>query len=241
MGHWTRLALALAAPFLLTSCFVTPGKFTATLSINADRSFAFTYVGEVISMDPGESFAKGMAEGLSEGLSDEESDEPDADGATFHAIQDTDEDAAKKAETEAKNRAVAEALKKEAGFRRVDYLGDGKFMIDYAIESRLTHNYSFPINSDAQMIFPFILLELRQGGTVRMTAPAFANNSSSGAPGGEQAAAHLDGTFTLTTDAEIVSQNNEDGAKVAGAKRTITWRATPLSKAAPMAVLKLAP
>ena len=46
-----RLALALAAPFLLASCFLSPGKFVSTLDIRKDRSFTFTYVGEIISAD----------------------------------------------------------------------------------------------------------------------------------------------------------------------------------------------
>ena len=40
-------------------------------------------------------------------------------------------------------------------------------------------------------------------------------------------------------DAEIVSQNNEEGAKAVGTRRQIVWRATPLTKDAPTAVLRL--
>lgn len=238
MLHWTRIALALAAPVLLASCVITPGKFVSTLRIDADRSFAFTYVGEVFAIDVGNAITEGMAEGMS----DDMADDPDGDGAVFEPIaQEQDEDgaAAKKAETEAKNRAIAEALAKEAGYRKAEYVGDGKFMIDYAIEGRLTHNFIYPFNSDAEVMFPFIAVELRKGGTVRMTAPAFADRSDSGPPAQSDAAAKLDGSFTLSTNAEIVSQNSEDGASTEGSRKTITWRATPLTKAAPMAVLRL--
>ena len=51
----------------------------------------------------------------------------------------------------------------------------------------------------------------------------------------------LDGTFTLTTDAEVVSQNNEGGATAGPNGKTITWKASPLTKDAPMAVLRVAP
>ncbi|RHW18369.1 hypothetical protein D1610_07880 [Sphingomonas gilva] len=238
MLHFTRIALALAAPILLASCVITPGKFVSTLRIDADRSFAFTYVGEVHAIDVGNAFAEGMAEGLSEGMTDD----PDSDGATFEPIaQEQEEDgaAAKKAETEAKNRAIAEALAKEAGYRKVEYAGDGRFLIDYAIEGRLTHNFIYPFNSEAEVMFPFIAIELKKNGTVRMTAPAFANRSDGGAPAQPDAAAKLDGSFTLSTDAEIVSQNSEDGATTEGTRKSITWRATPLTKAAPMAVLRM--
>ncbi len=56
------------------------------------------------------------------------------------------------------------------------------------------------------------------------------------------ASSALDGTFTLTTNATIVSQNQEDGAQTQpnGTKK-IVWRATPQTKEAPMAVLQLNP
>ena len=43
-----RFAFILAAPLLLASCLLTPGKFTSTLDIKRDHSFTFTYVGEAI-------------------------------------------------------------------------------------------------------------------------------------------------------------------------------------------------
>jgi hypothetical protein len=55
-----------------------------------------------------------------------------------------------------------------------------------------------------------------------------------------KASAKLDGTFILDTDAEIVSQNNEEGAKTVNGRKTVTWKATPLSTTAPMAVVRFA-
>lgn len=241
MAAWMRAMLVMMAPLWLTGCFLSPGKFTSSLTLLADRTFTFTYMGEVIAIDPGDSFAQGMVEGLKEGIESEEPEEG-AGGASLSQIQATDEAAAKKAATEAKHRAVADALRKEAGFRRAEYLGDGKFMIDYAITSRLTHGYVFPFNTDAQIVFPFIAVEPRAGGTARMTAPAFAKTDKGDVPGGGMdAGSHLDGTFTFVTDAEIVSQNSEDSARVEGGRKTITWRATPLTKNAPMAVVRFAP
>lgn len=237
MVQWGRIVMALAAPMLLASCVITPGKFVSMLRIDADRAFAFSYVGEVYAVD----MSSAMTEGLTQGLDDSAEETPDPDGATFQPIaQEEDQTAAKKTETEAKNRAIAEALAKEAGYRKVEYVGEGKFLIDYAIEGRLTHNFIYPFNTDAEVMFPFIAVELRGGNAVRMTAPAFANRSDDGPPGTSDPAAKLDGTFTLSTDAEIVSQNNEDGAKTEGGRKVISWRATPLTKTAPMAVLKLA-
>ena len=218
MGAFARIVLALTAPLLLTACLLTPGKFTSTLVLNADRSFTYSYVGEVYALD--------------QSMSPSGSDEKPADAAK------------KKAESETKNRAIADALSKEAGYRSVRYLGDGKFTIDYQVSGQLTHAFVYPFNLDAQAIVPFIAVELRANGTVRVKAPGFANEAKDqsaglGGMGGDTGGDKLDGTFTLDTDAEIVSQNNEDGPQPAGGRKTISWKVSPLTRAAPTAVLRL--
>ena len=217
MGALFRIALALAAPLLLAGCLLTPGKFTSKLVLNADRSFTYSYVGEVYAIEP----------------------DTNLSGSSANAA----ETAKKKAEAETKNRAIADALSKEAGYRSARYLGDGKFMIDYQTSGQLTHNFIYPFNLDAQAIVPFVAVELRANGTVRVKAPGFANESkdqagSMGGMGGSSGE-KMDGTFMLDTDAEIVSQNNEDGPQVAGGRRTISWHVTPLTRDAPSAVLRL--
>jgi len=47
----SRAAGALAALLMLPGCLVTPGSFTSTLDIRADRSFAFAYKGEILASD----------------------------------------------------------------------------------------------------------------------------------------------------------------------------------------------
>ena len=234
-----RLIAVLLLPFLLASCVLTPGKFTSTLMINADRSFAFSYVGEVIAIDAGDSL-KGL-EDLK--FSTEDSDKKSADAEAKQAAK----KAAAKAEAEKRNRAIAAALTKEAGYRKVVYLGEGKFMIDYAVKGVLTYGFNWPYNLDGEVIFPFVSIELRQGGVVRVKAPAFGNEGSKSVPGLSQAggmgapdmASRLDGIFTLDTDAEIVSQNEESGVQLAGGRKRIVWKATPALKQAPTAVLRL--
>lgn len=214
MTVWMRIAAALTAPLLLGGCLLSPGKFVSKLTINADRSFTFAYQGEVYASD----------EGQARGAGDERPDPK------------------QKAEQEARNRAIAEALGKEAGYRSVRYLGDRKFLIDYQISGTLGHNFTFPFNADAQAIVPFLMAELRANGTIRVKAPGFAANdeaSKMGAPiGGDDSAARLDGVFTVDTDAEIVSTNDEDGAEMVSGRKTLSWRATPLSRDAPTVVLR---
>ena len=230
----TRLFGILLAPLLLASCVLTPGKFTSTLTILADRHFTFSYVGEVYALEGGDQL-KGLSDlGGAAGKNGKET--------PLSAREKAAKEAQEKAEADAKNRAIAEALSKEEGYRSAVYVGDGKFLIDYAISGTLDHAFVYPYNIDAEAVFPFIAVEVRRGGTVRVNAPGFANDSNkAGDMGGGMSGgpSKLDGTFTLITDAEIVSQNNEDGPTVADGRKTIVWKATPLTKTAPTAVLRL--
>ncbi|MBA2919003.1 hypothetical protein GON01_13960 [Sphingomonas sp. MAH-20] len=218
MGAWFRLAALLAPPLLLAGCLLMPGKFASKLTINADRSFSYAYAGEVYALDPQPRVA-------------------DSSG------KDAPPDPKQKAEQETRNRAIAEALSKEAGYRSVRYLGDGKFLIDYEISGRLDHNFVYPFNLDAQAIVPFIAVELRANGTVRVKAPGFANDSKDQAGPmsgmGDDSGAKLDGSFVLDTDAEVVSTNNEEGPQAAGGRKLLSWKVTPLTRDAPTAVLRL--
>ncbi|AYJ87973.1 hypothetical protein D3Y57_12845 [Sphingomonas paeninsulae] len=250
MGGFARIAAILVAPLLLFGCLLTPGKFVSTMTINADRTFAFTYKGEVIALDPS-SAMKGFgdkpgtdddATPPAKGTSSDGDDQPALRPIAATTTKDAPEE-----DAETKNRAIAASLSKEYGYRSVVYQGKGKFLIDYAITGTLTHNFTYPFNSDAEAIFPFVVIELRQGGLVRVKAPGFASNANSNGAGGmgamsgsDQASKSLDGVFTLDTNAEIVSQNNEEGAKIIAGRKTIVWKATPLTKDAPSAVLKLA-
>ncbi len=237
----TRLSLAFAALLLLPGCLLTPGKFTSTLDIRADRSFAFAYRGEVIAQDmdgmmqPADPAAGDKGEQPS-GTSPTAFFQEDGPAAGTPAKPDT-------AESRAKMDALAAALTREKGFRSVRYLGEGKFDIDYAISGSLTHAFLFPFNTDAEVLVPFIAVELRGDDRVRVKAPGFANGqdkvrSPMGGGNGSDAAKYIDGTFTLTTNAEIVSQNQEDGPGTVAGGRQLSWKVTPLTGEAPMAVLR---
>lgn len=242
MGRLFKAAVALLLPFALASCVLAPGKFVSVLKIDADRHFSFSYVGEVYAIDLGDEM-KGLGDTPADKTDPSSDDGTDSPTVRPAALQkgDKDDPAAKKAAADARNREIAAALSKEAGYRKVSYVGDGKFQIDYAASGTLDHAFVFPYNLDAEAVFPFVIVELRANGTARVKAPGFANDSSTkNVPGAGQQTSKLDGVFTLDTNAEIVSQNNEDGA-TAGTpgRKTIVWKATPLTKDAPTAVLRL--
>ena len=225
MGY-ARFAFILAAPLLLASCLLTPGKFTSTLDVKRDRSFTFTYVGEAI-----------VAEEQG-GLQPAECDSEDEDCTEATPA----EKAEKAAAQETKLKEIGEALSKETGYRAVEYLGNRKFRVDYAISGSLDRNFIYPFNSDAAAIIPWIAIELRKDGTVRIKAPGFGDEGSAvgAAPNPlREKASEREGSFTLTTDAEIVAQNEEGGAVAGpGGTKRIVWKVTPTSKVTPTAVLR---
>lgn len=238
---FVRIALALAAPMLLASCLLSPGKFVSTLDIKADRSFTFTYAGEVILTDPADAMAEGAAEGLAAAVSG------DGSGNAAQAAPPA-APAVESAATIAKRKAVAEALAREVGYRSVDYLGHDKYRVDYSISGRLDRSFLYPINIDAQAIIPWIAVEVRKDGTARMMALAFGDDDAGpggmggmGARGGkpDKPKARREGLFTLTTDATLVMQNNEEGL-APGPGTKVVWRVTPTSKSVPTAVVRFA-
>lgn len=269
MKAGTRIAAIVAPLLLLSACLLTPGKFTSTLDIRADRSFTFTYQGEVIATDPGESLPKSPKSGVNDEDSDAPADQnsayymdiaqrskgksaPKGDGKgdpqTGDASGDGDISLIPDKDRDAKLTAIAAALAKEKGFRSAKYIGNNKMLVDYSITSRLDHSFIFPFNIDAQAIIPFLAIEVRADGKVRVQAPGFANGDKPGGMGGAMggmggsgapdAARTLDGTFTLTTDAEIVSQNQEEGATDTPRGKQVVWKVNSLTKTAPMATLR---
>ena len=242
-----RLAAILAAPLLLASCLLSPGKFVSSLDIRKDRSFTFAYQGEILLLDPSEGIQDGMSKALGESgdsKADEPVEEETADGLAteINQAQPAEEKKAPSAQTVAQRKAVAEALSKEQGYRSVEYLGGNKFRVDYLVSGRLDRNFVYPLNIDAMAVIPWIAVELRKDGTARMMALAFGeSNQNAGtmgaAPKPDMAAAGREGIFTFTTDAHLVMQNNEAGV-APGPGTKVVWTITPTTKAVPTAVVR---
>lgn len=147
---------------------------------------------------------------------------------------------------------LAERLRKQAGWRSVIYKGDGLYEVDFAISARLDHDFSFPTLERMPMLVPFKTINRRADGSVRISSPILENNGAQGAGMGgltavggmskaeEVSFPKLDGTFTLTTDAEILANNTEDGPKADPAGKRLVWKLNIQNPAAPMALLQLA-
>lgn len=237
-----RFAFVAAASLVLSSCVLSPGRFVSTLHIGKDRSFTFTYVGEVILLDPASAMQQGMQEGLASTTDTPDGDSDPEDVAANAADAAPTAPAAPAAETAqsiAEGKAVAEALSKEVGYRSVEYLGRNKFRVDYAMTGRLDRSFVYPVNLDAKSIIPWIAVEVRTDRTARVKAIAFGDPDegmgSTARPGSEEK--ERNGTFTFTTDAELVMQNNEEGM-APGPGTKVVWRVTPTSKTVPTAVVR---
>jgi hypothetical protein len=238
-----RFAFVAAAALTLSSCILSPGKFVSTLHIAKDRSFTFTYVGEVILLDPAAAMSKGMEEGLAGAA------EPEEGGmADLNSMADPGEGVGNmeystnppNAKLVAEAQAVAEALAKEAGYRSVTYLGNNKFRVDYSMTGKLDRSFVYPVNMDAKSIIPWIAVEVRKDRTARVMAIAFGDQDMDmGAAKPDSGPKERSGTFTFTTDAELVMQNNEEGMAPGPAKKVV-WKVTPASKTVPTAVVRFA-
>jgi hypothetical protein len=263
---------------LLAGCMFSPGKFTSTLDIRKDGRFTYAYVGEIHVLALSDFARRGSAsdEFTPSRCVDtaEDGNEIERD-CTAGELADQKEqwrqqqDAArKKRENEARQmrsvlggidpedpkaaEELAQRLRRQAGFRSVAYKGNGLYWIDYAVTSNLTHGFAFPSVEGFPMANDFVVMAVRNDGTVRIDAPGF------GASGGNPAGAMMlgamsaeaagakgppmpmpDGTFTLTTDGEVLSNNTDDGPQQAAEGKRLTWKVNGSTQAPPMALVKL--
>lgn len=285
-----RLAVALAAPLLLTACIFTPGKFTSAMTVTGER-FTFAYKGEVVfisAYDVGDAMNT-MGEQKCYGPV------PD-DGGMVTETEDSVEidwtkerpcTAAEKAEQtksradnaerqkkereqaakmfgfdptdEATIRDFTTQLTKQAGWKSVVHKGKGVFEIDYQMSGTLDRDFVFPVFPKANVLFPMLIARRRTDGSVQVSAPAFAQfGAGMGGMGGMGAMMGMgamagmtgtapnapkppmpDGMFTLSTDAEILTNNTEDGPSMAGATRTLSWKVNATTEQGPETLLRL--
>ncbi|MEJ2409712.1 MAG: hypothetical protein P8Y48_10350 [Novosphingobium sp.] len=256
-----------ALSLLLAACIFAPGKFTSRLDLHKDRSFAFRYTGEILMLpmmdsDSGKTFTPDTCR-------DEDTQEERDCTST--------EIAGQKAEWEQKRskerirdaqvarmfmggidpsnpdsgHELATKLRRQAGWNKVEYIGNGKFDVDFALSGKLDHDFIFPTMEGFPMSNSFVRISLRQDGTARVDAPGFGPAGStamagmmsgiaeSGGSSGKGPTAKADGTFTIHTDAGILANNTDEGPKPADNGQTLAWPINPRTKAAPTALLQL--
>ena len=279
----TSTALAL----LLTACFVLPGKFAANLDLRKDGHFTYTYKGDIVIIGLTKLAELAMAQKPKAEFSpsacykkDGETErdctaaevaEQKKDWVTAQAEQAAkdarDKDMIVKAlggidPTDPKAAAdIGARLSGQAGFKRVTYMGNGRYDVDYAISGVLAYDYQFPtIERMLPQTIPFIVLNKRSNGEVRIDSPLMQQAALTMPTGnlaqtlaqmlgldkdGKRSEAAkdfpaLDGHFTLITDGAILSNNTEHGAKVVAGGKQLDWDINFMTAISPMALIGLA-
>ena len=269
-----RFAAALLC-LLAAGCFLLPGKFTSELTVKRDGTFAFTYRGDIHVL----ALSKLTQDEIGQGAKFEpqpcHADETGEDRpcsadelSTQRSDWETGQEASrakKKQDAEMARQMLggidpsdpraaeelAERMRKQAGWRSVQYAGDGKYVVDFSIAGRLDHDFSFPSLERMPVITPFVAIYRRADGSVRIDAQAF-SASADGGPigammqgmGAEKTSSRtmpeLDGRFAIVTDGEILANNTDDGPQPAApAMRRLAWKVTPRTATAPTALIKL--
>lgn len=281
------VAIGMAA--LLSACFLSPGKFDARLDLKRDGSFHFAYTGQIYLLalsklaefankadsDSGEFIAQPCYEDeeyKERPCSDEEIEQQRKDWETAR----TEKSVSAEKETQAMRallggidpadpaaaQELTERLRRQEGWRKVEYMGDGLFEVDFAIDSKLSHDFAFPTFERFPMGNFFVLANMRAGNVVRIDAPAFAAQGAgnpfqgmmsgmAGAMGAFNAdeedgdalplIPEMEGTFTVTTDGEILANNTDEGPVSGPAGKVLTWKVNKRTPAPPTALIQLAP
>ncbi len=274
-------ALAAGMCLALAACMLAPGKFVSRLDVRKDGAFSFSYAGEVHVLALSKLAEMGRNSSTNEPFAPKCYKDPEESGETVErkcsetevAEQKKVWDEGQAAARQSKERDAqsmkamfggidpsdpkaggefAERLRRQAGWRKVEYKGDGLYSVDFAISGRLSHDFTFPMIERFPAANPFVQAILRGDGTVRIDAPAFAP-AAAGEPyrGWMQAAMLgggkkdmpqmplLDGAFTITTDAAILANNTDDGPRGGSAGQTLEWVVNARAAAPPMALLRL--
>jgi hypothetical protein len=146
------------------------------------------------------------------------------------------------------NRAFAAKLSKYAGWRSVQYRGNGVFDVDYHLEGRATQDFLFPALPDNDFLIPFIAIRRRADGSVLVTAPSLTGGAGPIAARAGSAAAstakggpvsQAAGRFTVITDGEILTNNSEDGSSAHPLGRKVHWVVSATSSKIPETLIRL--
>lgn len=287
-----RAAVPALACLALTGCFLQPGKFDSALDLRKDGTFTFTYKGQIYMLalsklaeeaskaDASSEFVKQPC------LNDDLKEHPCTAAEVAEQKRKWQEDKQQKLQQDQQNRQamrammggidpndpraaqqLAEHMRRQAGWRSVSYLGDGLFQVDFAVTSKLSHDFAFPTLEQFPMNDFFVVITRRQDGSARIEAPGYSPQGGgnpmgalmAGMAGGLATAGsadsakteakgpampplpEIDGTFRIVTDGQILANNTDEGPQAGAGGQVLQWRVTNRTTAAPMALVKLTP
>lgn len=245
MGKYYKWALAFVAPLLLTGCLLIPGKFESHLRLMNDGTYSFIYNGEMQLAEGDDkqmsSQATEMGDDSPESGKEDDEQKNAAMRSIFGGAVPGDDEGLKK---------FAAQLAKYDGWNKVEYMGDNLFQVEYAVSGNFDQMFAFPTIPGATMQFPFVQIIRRNGGELEISTPAMAGPGGlAGAMGpmpmggsSKQTTQPIDGSFTIETDGEVLSNNTADGYKISGVMKNLHWKVDDASSAggSPRAIVKLA-
>lgn len=287
ISRWKMAAAAMfaaAAALALSACIVSPGKFASTFDLRRDGTFTFSYDGQIyllalsrLAEMSSQAGAAGADFVETPCFDDEDFDErPCTDEEIAEQRASWEQQAASRQEQAAREaeqmrqmlggidpsdpeaaEELAERLRRQAGWNKVEYRGDGLFEVEFSLTSRLGHDYTFPTLERFPMSNSFVIANLRHGGSVRIEAPGFAAQGGgspfqammagmAGAfPGATVDGAttppipEMEGTFRVVTDGRILANNTDEGPSQGARGQVLEWKVNRRTEAAPMALIQL--
>jgi hypothetical protein len=245
MKQLVKLVAAFSIPLLLAGCLLIPGKFDSQLRLRNDGTYVFTYNGQ---MQLAEGDGKSMSPPSGE-IDDDSTESDDKDDEQKNAAMRSIFGGAVPGDDEGLKEFAAQ-LAKYDGWNKVEYVGDNLFEVEYMVSGNFDQMFAFPTIPGATMQFPFVQIIRRSGGELEISTPAMAGPGGlAGAMGpmpmggsGKNKTQPIDGSFTIETNGEILSNNTADGYKSNGTVKTLHWKVDEASAAAgsPRAIVKLA-
>ena len=261
---------------LLAGCMLVPGRFVSELDLRRDGTFAYTYRGEIhlLALSKLMNQNRGARAEFSPSpcRSDESGEhrecsraEIDAQRREWQEERDRTEASRRKENEQMKAmlggldpddpraaEELAQRLRRQVGWKQVDYKGDGLFEVDFALSGTLGHDFRFPTIERFPLDNAFVQMALRSDGSVRVDAPGFGPGTG-GEPwrnmmqmaalaGNEKDAPRvpvIDGTFTIRTDGAVLSNNTDEGPQQGTAGQQLAWTINARTGTVPMAVIRL--
>lgn len=277
IGRWratAAAAFAAVASLALSACILSPGTFDATLDLRRDGRFTFSYNGQIyllalskladMSNQATEDFVASTCwdddfnerECTEEEIAEQRATwNVDAEQRRARAEQDAAamrqmlggiDPADPKAAEE-----LAARLRRQEGWKRVDYRGDGLFEVEFSLSGTLGHDFVFPTFERFPLTNTFVVANVRQGRSVRIEAPGF---TAQGAANPFQAMVagmatapdattlpipDMEGTFRVVTEGQILANNTDEGPRSSPDGQVLEWKVNQRTETAPMALIQL--
>ena len=233
-------ALLTGFALVLSGCFMSPGKFTSELALTGPDSFTFSYEGEIFFLTLSKLALMGATTEETFTPSecyDEETYEPRECTKEELASQRAEWDAgaeerAAKAKKDAEmmkammggidptdpkaTEEMVRLLERQKGWNRVVHKGDGLFEVSYSVSGTLGHDFMFPTIEGFPATNPFVQMILRDGGQVRINAPAFVFQSGDNPMGAMMGGMGSLASLAAMGAAEDANKDNPEAAQIPG-------------------------